>query len=47
MQGAAAGAILSLLQDSFYFVIGDYGNTNTSNTLTQQLSIIYNAPFYL
>jgi hypothetical protein len=27
--------------DSFYFVIGDYGNTNTSNTLTSQLAIIY------
>jgi hypothetical protein len=30
--------------DSFYFVLGDYGNTNTSNTLTSQLAIIYNAP---
>ncbi len=30
--------------DNFYFVIGDYGNTNTSNSLTQQLAIIYNAP---
>ncbi len=30
--------------DSFYFVIGDYGNTNSSNTLTSQLAIIYNAP---
>ena len=30
--------------DTFYFVIGDYGNTNTSNTLTQQLAIIYSAP---
>ncbi len=27
-----------------FFVIGDYGNTNTSNTLTLQLAIIYNAP---
>ncbi len=25
--------------DSFFFVIGDYGNTNTSNTLTSQLGI--------
>ena len=30
--------------DNFYFVIGDYGNTNSSNSLTQQLAIIYNAP---
>ncbi len=31
--------------DSFFFIIGDYGNTNTSNnTLTSQLGIIYNAP---
>jgi hypothetical protein len=30
--------------DSFFFVIGDYGNTNKSNTLTSQLGIIYNAP---
>jgi hypothetical protein len=30
--------------DSFFFIIGDYGNTNTSNTLTSQLAIIYNAP---
>ncbi len=30
--------------DSFYFVLGDYGNKNTSNTLTSQLAIIYNAP---
>ncbi len=32
--------------DSFYSVIGDYGNTNTqaSNTLTSQLAIICNAP---
>ncbi len=30
--------------DTFFFVIGDYGNTNTSNTLTQQLAIQYNAP---
>jgi hypothetical protein len=32
--------------DSFYFVIGDYGNTNTasSKTLASQLAILYNAP---
>ncbi len=30
--------------DSFFFIIGDYGNTNSSNTLTGQLAIIYNAP---
>ena len=31
--------------DTFYFVIGDYGNTNAgSNTLTQQLAINYSAP---
>jgi hypothetical protein len=31
--------------DSFYFVIGDYGNTNTgSNTLTSQLAILYSSP---
>jgi hypothetical protein len=31
--------------DSFFFVIGDYGNTNAGpNTLTSQLAIIYNAP---
>jgi hypothetical protein len=30
--------------DSFFFVIGDYGNTNGTNTLTQQLAIIYSAP---
>ncbi len=30
--------------DTFYFGIGDYGNTNTSNTLTQQFAIIQNAP---
>ncbi len=29
----------------FYFIIGDYGNTNSgSNTLTQQLAIICSAP---
>ena len=27
--------------DTFYFVIGDYGDTNTSNALTQQLAVIY------
>ena len=30
--------------DSFFFVIGDYGNTNSTNTLTSQLAIIFNAP---
>ena len=31
--------------DTFYFVIGDYGNTNAGpNTLVQQLAIIFNAP---
>ena len=30
--------------DSFYFVIGDYGNTNTTNTLQIQLAINYAAP---
>jgi hypothetical protein len=31
--------------DSFFFVIGDYGNTNAgANALTSQLAIIYNAP---
>jgi RNA polymerase-binding transcription factor DksA len=30
--------------DTFYFIIGDYGNTNTSNTLTQQLAIVYSSP---
>ena len=30
--------------DTFFFVIGDYGNNNTSNTLTQQLAIHYAAP---
>ena len=29
---------------SFFFVIGDYGNTNGPNTLTPQLSILYSAP---
>ncbi len=29
--------------DTFFFVIGDYGNTNSTNTLTQQLAIIYSA----
>ncbi len=29
--------------DTFVF-IGDYGNTNTSNTLTQQLAILYSSP---
>ena len=30
--------------DTFYFLIGDYGNTNTSNTLTQQVAIQYSSP---
>jgi hypothetical protein len=31
--------------DTFFFVFGDYGNTNTSNNaLTQQFAIAYNAP---
>ncbi len=30
--------------DSFYFSLGDYGNTNSSNTLTVQLCIISSAP---
>jgi hypothetical protein len=30
--------------DSFYFCIGDYGNTNTSNSFTNQFGILYNAP---
>jgi hypothetical protein len=30
--------------DTFFFVIGDFCNTNTSNTLTQQLAINYAAP---
>ena len=30
--------------DTFFFVIGDYGNTNGSNTLTQQLAILYSSP---
>ncbi len=30
--------------DTFFFVIGDYGNTNASNALTQQLAIVYSAP---
>jgi hypothetical protein len=31
--------------DNFFFVIGDYGNTNAgSNALTSQLAVIYNAP---
>jgi len=30
--------------DSFYFCIGDYGNTNTSNLSTNQFGILYNAP---
>jgi hypothetical protein len=30
--------------DTFFCVIGDYGNTNTSNTLTQQLTILVSSP---
>jgi hypothetical protein len=31
--------------DSFFFAIGDYGNTNAgSNALTSQLAILYSAP---
>ena len=30
--------------DSFFFVIGDYGSTSASNTLTSQLAILYSAP---
>ena len=33
--------------DTFYFVIGDYGNTNGTNTLTQQFAILYSAPLSL
>ncbi len=30
--------------DSFYFCIGDYGNTNTWNSFTNQFGILYSAP---
>ncbi len=31
--------------DSFFFVFGDYGNTNAgANTLTSRLAILYSAP---
>jgi hypothetical protein len=30
--------------ESFYFLIGDYGGTNGTNTLTQQLAIHYGSP---
>ena len=30
--------------DTFFFLIGDYGNTNTSNKLIQQVAIQYNSP---
>jgi hypothetical protein len=33
-------------KDTFFFVIGDYRNTNTSNTLTPQLAISYNTPVF-
>ncbi len=37
--------ILSYYTDTFFFVIGDYGNTNTgSNTLTQKFEIYDSAP---
>ena len=41
--GGARNAFMGYT-DSFFFVIGDYGNTNGTNTLTQQLAIIYSAP---
>jgi hypothetical protein len=41
--GGARNAFMGY-SDTFYFVIGDYGYTNTTNTLTQHLAIIYNAP---
>ena len=31
--------------ETFFFTIGDWGNTNGSNTLTSQLAIIYSAPY--
>ena len=34
--------------DTFFFVIGDYGNSNAGpNTLTQQFAILYSAPLSL
>ena len=34
--------------DTFFFVIGDYGNSNTgTNTLTQQLAISWQVPLSL
>jgi hypothetical protein len=33
--------------DTFFFCIGDYGNTNATNTLTQQFAILYSAPLSL
>jgi hypothetical protein len=30
--------------DNFFFVIGDYGNTNGTNTLTSQVGVLYSAP---
>jgi hypothetical protein len=42
--GGARNAFMGYT-DSFFFVIGDYGNSNAgANTLTQQLAIIYSAP---
>ena len=33
--------------DTFFFCIGDFGNTNATNTLTQQFAILYSAPLSL
>jgi hypothetical protein len=33
--------------DTFFFCIGDYGDTNATNTLTQQFAILYSAPLSL
>jgi hypothetical protein len=42
--GGARNAFMGYT-DTFFFVIGDYGNSNAgANTLTQQLAIIYSAP---
>ena len=30
--------------DAFYFIIADYGNTNSNNAITPQLAVIYNSP---
>ena len=42
--GGGARNVFMGYTDSFFFVIGDYGNTNVTNTLTQQFAIIYSAP---